>query len=312
MRAAWVIAAALAAGCAEPIDAGGGGVDAGVDDDPLAPEVIDDAPAAGSFDALYRDVIAPRCSGQPGLCHNGQFEPNLSAPSLAYAYLVARPSLEKPDRRRVAPGDAAASVLIDKLRGRDVATRMPLGAEPLAEADIAALEAWIDAGALRRPGADPAPVLNEPPRAPEIGVFDGAVRLDGAAGATVAVGQTITLRHSVHDFELADAAIPFGAFVLSATDGRNAVLVPAAADDPHVAPTQYDAAGPMGAGDLLNWRFTWTVPATVELYDEVSDTRTPVAADGLVLTPIALYVDSFTGGIAAFGIGAPIRIEETP
>ena len=29
------------------------------------------------------------------------------------------------------------------------------------------------------------------------------------------------------------------------------------------APTAYDAAGPMGNGDLLNWRFTWTVPATI-------------------------------------------------
>jgi hypothetical protein len=307
VRAAALIVVALALpACTDEIDAGGSGIDAGVDDDPLA---VDDAPEPGSFDDLHRNIIAPRCSGQPGLCHNGQFEPNLSTPSLAYEYLTVRPSLEKPDRYRVDPGNPDDSVLIDKLRGRDVATQMPLGAEPLSEDDIAALEAWIDDGALRRPGADPAPVLNEPPRAPEIGVYLGAVRLDGAAGANVSVGQTITLRHSVHDFELADSAIPFGAFVLSATDGRNAVLVPAAPDDPHVAPTAYDAAGPMGNGDLLNWRFQWTIPATIELYDEATMVRTPVAASGMVLSPIALYVDSFTGGIAEFAIGAPIRIQ---
>src|SRR5678815_5558764 len=107
-------------------------------------------------------IIAKRCSGQPGLCHNGQFEPNLSTPALAYAYLVNRPGLERTDRLRVSPGSSATSFLVDKLRNRGVSTQMPLGAEPLAEADIAEIEAWIDGGALRAPGADPAPVLNNP------------------------------------------------------------------------------------------------------------------------------------------------------
>ncbi|MCB9559850.1 MAG: hypothetical protein H6709_05165 [Kofleriaceae bacterium] len=307
--AAATVAAAAAGlgGCAEPLDAGGRAVDGGVDDDPLA---IDEVPADGSFDDLHRRILAPRCSGQPGLCHNGQFEPNLSTPSLAYAYLVRRPSLEKPDRYRVAPGDPDASVLIDKLRGRDVATRMPLGAEPLAEADVRALEAWIADGGRRRPGAVEAPVLDEPPAPPEIGVFDaGGARLDGPAGADVVVGQTVTLRHSAHDFETADAAIPFAAFFLAAPDGRDVVLAPAATDGPHVGATAYDAAGPMGAGDQLDFRRDWTVTDPLELYDEATDTRTPVTASGLVVTPIAVYLDAYPGGIAAFAIGQPIRIQ---
>jgi hypothetical protein len=297
VKAVLLLAAGLAvAGCDGSIEAGGSGVDAGVDDDPLA---VDDAPEPGSFDDLHRTIIAPRCSGQPGLCHNGQFEPNLSSPSLAYAYLVNRPAIEKPSLWRVAPGEPDASVLIDKLRGRDVATVMPLGADPLAEADIAAIEAWIEDGALRRPGDAPAPVLNEPPRRPEVGVFEGATRLDGAT-TTIQVGDTITFRHSVHDFETADAAIPFGAMLLSTGDGPPVVLLPAATQDPHVAPTAYDAAGPMGNGDLLNWRFTWTVPATIELYDEATMTRTPVAAAGQTLYVVAVYLDQASMGIAAF------------
>jgi len=294
------------AGCGGGSEACGSGVDAAVDEDPLA---VDDAPAAGSFDDLYRTIVAPRCSGQPGLCHNGQFEPNLATPSLAYSYLVNRPSIEKPTRWRVAPGEPEGSVLIDKLRGRDVSTRMPLGADPLDEADIAALEAWIEDGALRRPGDDPAPVLNEPPRRPEIGIYLGATRLDTGATTTIEVGQTITLRHSVQDFETADASIPFGVVLLQTAAGEGVVLVPTAPEDPHVAPTSYDAAGPMGQGDLLNWRFDWTVPATIELYDEATMTRTPVAASGLTLYPIAVYLDQATAGIAAFAFDPrPIQI----
>ena len=279
------------AACAE-VDA------AGADDDPLG---VDDAPATGSFDDLHRRIITPRCSGTPGLCHYGQFEPNLSTPSLAYAYLVNRPSIEKPTRWRIQPGRPGDSVLIDKLRGRSVATRMPLGAEPLDEVDIAAIEAWIAAGALRRPGAEAAPLLNEPPRPPEIGIYRGATRLDLGGATAIQVGDVITFRHSVHDFETADAQIPFAAFVLMTGRG-NIVVVPSAAEDPHVAPTEYDPSGPMGAGDLLNWRFTWTVPATLELYDEGRGTRTPVPAAGQTFYPIAVYLDSAEGGIPALRI----------
>ena len=304
MRRALVLL--LAAGCGGTIEAGGSGVDAGVDDDPLA---VDDAPEAGSFDDLHRRIIAPRCSGQPGLCHNGQFEPNLSSPSLAYAYLVQRPAIEKPTLWRVAPGAPGDSVLVDKLRGRDVATIMPLGADPLPEEDIAAIEAWIESGAPRRPGDEPPPVLNEPPRRPEIGIYLGDTRLDGAA-TTIQVGDTITLRHSVHDFETPDASIPLGAILLQTADGRAAVLVPAAVEDPHVAFTAYDPSGPMGNGDLLNWQFTWTVPATLELYDEATGTRTPVAAAGVTLYAIAVYLDQPTGGIAGFAFDPrPISIQ---
>jgi len=311
MTRLWLVLAVAACGndrAAPMTDAG-----AGSDDDPLAVSV---APPAGSLDDLHQRVIARRCSGQPGLCHNGQFEPNLSTPAMTYAYLVGRPALEKIDRLRVRPRDAARSFLIDKLRNRNgVSTQMPLGADPLDEVDIAAFEAWINGGALRAPGADPPPVLDNPPHRPEVAIFDGAGRrLDGGGPIHVAAGTTLVLRHSVQDFETPDDAIPFAAVVLGASGpgvvaGANVVLEPAASD-PQTGRTTYDPAGPMSRGDRLDYVRSWTIGATVALYDPRARTRSDVPASGLTITVFALYVDAPTGGMVAFDTaGSQIAIQ---
>jgi len=275
------------------------------EDDPLA---VSATPAAGSLDDLHQRVIAKRCSGQPGLCHNGQFEPNLSTPTMTYAYLVNRPGLEKPDQLRVKPGDPAHSLLIDKLRNRGVATQMPLGAEPLAEADIAAIEAWINAGALRAPGAAPAPVLNNPPRRPEIGIYDtSGTRLDGSASISVTAGTTLVLRHSVQDYETPDPQIPFAAFVLGLADGRNVVLEPTA-NDPQVGRTTYDANGPMSRGDRLDYMRSWTIPETLQLFLPKGRVRSEASAHGQMVSVLAVYLDGAGQGVTAFDI-SPTKIE---
>jgi hypothetical protein len=296
--------ALTAAACDGEVDAGGSGVDAGNEDDPLA---LSEEVEPGSLDQLHREVVARRCSGQPGLCHNGQFEPNLSTPALFYEYTVGRPALEKSDRLRVVPGDPEASFLVDKLRNRDVSTQMPLGAEPLAEEEIALIEAWISDGALRRPGAEPAPKLNNPPRAPEIAVFDAAgERLDGAGPFSIAPGSALTLRHSVSDFETGDDEIAFGAFLLQTGDGRQAVLAPDS-DDPGVGPSQPDPEGPMGSGDQLNRRLDLTVGDDIDLIDEAGEIATETSS-GLSFTILAVYVDEAEGGIAALTI-SPFTME---
>jgi hypothetical protein len=299
MRAA-VCAVVLGGACgndrAEPPTA-----DAGTDDDPLA---VADTPPPGSLDDLHQRIIAKRCSGQPGLCHNGQFEPNLSTPAMAYAYLVGRPGLEKPDELRVRPGDPAHSLLVDKLRNRGVTTQMPLGAEPLEEADIKALEAWIDGGALRAPGAAPAPVLNNPPHRPEIGIFDATgTRLDGTGPIRITAGTTLVLRHSVADFETPDSAIPFAAVILAAADGRDVVL-DAAANDPQLGITSYDPSGPLSKGDRLDYKRSWTIGATLTLYDTKLKTREDVMAKDQMISVLAVYIDAASGGMAAFDISA--------
>jgi hypothetical protein len=289
----------LVAGCHEAIDAGGVSIDAGPDDDPL---VFDDAPEPGSFDDIHERVIVRSCAGQPGLCHAGQFEPDLSTPGSAYAYLVNRPGYERADLLRVSPGDAENSLLVAKLRGVDVATQMPLGADPLPEAEIAEIEAWIEAGALRRPGAAPPPKLNELPYPPEIAIYAGATRIDAAGTVTVSPGQALTLRQSVKDHETADSAMPAVVFVLQVPDGRSVVLRPGVAQDPHVGIASFDAAAPFGTGDLLNWKLDWTVPAQADLFDDATDTVTPgVSLAGMTITVVGLYVDSFAAdGMSAF------------
>lgn len=307
MRAALALALGAGAvlagadGCGSASDVGGPEVDAAVEDDPL---LVTDTPAAGSLDELFATVIKPRCSGQPGLCHNGQFEPNLSTPALAYAYLVRRPGIEKDDRVRVDPGHPESSLLIDKLRLRNgVATQMPLGAEPLAESDIAAFEAWITAGALRAPGEAQAPILNNPPKKPMIGVFAAnGDRLDSPGSAMVSVGQTITLRHTVQDFETADASIAFAAVALFNSDGR--ALAIDTGSNPTFGSTTYDAGGPPAIGDVFDYQRAWTIGPTVDLIDQTTGARETVASSGLTFTPIAVYIDAGgADGIAAFTVG---------
>jgi hypothetical protein len=280
---------------------GGGDGDDPIDDviDPDPLEVTTE-PAAGSLDDIYARVIAKRCSGQPGLCHNGQFEPNLSTPGLTYSYLVNRPGIEKPTLLRVKPGDASASLFIDKIRNRNgVATQMPLGAEPLSEEDMQALEKWINDGALRAPGAAPAPVLNNPPKRPQIGIFNASnTRLDGTGPVSVPAGTALVLRHTVNDFETADASVPFGAFILSIGDGRNVVI--ATGNDPHVGPTTFEAGGPGANGDTFNWRRDWTIPAQLQVRDGAG-VLSMVPASGQVISILAIYVDGLpmAGGMVA-------------
>jgi hypothetical protein len=196
-------------------------------------------------------------------------------------------------------------LFIDKIRNRNgVATQMPLGAEPMEEPEIAELEKWINDGALRAPSASPAPTLNNPPKRPQIGIFNGTMRLDGTGPVNVSAGTTLTLRHTVHDFETADSAIPFAAIILQIADGRQ-IVVTGAADDPHVGPTAYDAAGPAAQGDVFNFARTWTIPSTLSLRHPDTGVLSTAPAAGQSVTILAVYVDGAPnqGGIVAIEIG---------
>ena len=270
-----------------------------VPDDPDPLEVTT-TPPAGSLDDLHAKIIAKRCSGQPGLCHNGQFEPNLSTPALTYEYLVNRPGIEKPGLLRVKPGSSAQSLFIDKIRNRNgVATQMPLGAEPLDEVDIAALEKWINDGALRAPGASAPPTLNNPPKRPQIGIFNTSnTRLDTGGTVNATVGQTLVLRHTVQDFETADSAMTFAAVALNLADGRTVLIGPAS--DPTIGQTAYDAAGPPAQGDTFDYFRNWTIPTTLNVRDQAG-TNSTVPASGQTISIFVFYVDNppMSGGIVA-------------
>lgn len=281
-------------GCQPDIEPGAGGGAGPAGGDPLdVPTDLDPA----SLDALHRDVLARSCAAQPGLCHHGQFEPNLSTPALAYENLVRRPGIEHDGQYRVLPGDPANSLLVDKLRDRGVLSRMPLGARPLAEEEIAAIERWIAGGALRRPGAEPAPRLNEPPSAPEVAVFDDqGNRLDHGGPVTVAPGTRLVLRHSAADFETADADIPYSTFSFDLPGGRAVQL--GAPGGGSAGPSAYEPDGaPAGKGDLLDFRFDWTVPETVAVLGD-DGTITQESTAGMSITVTAAYIDAAPPGEA--------------
>jgi hypothetical protein len=266
------------------------------DDDPLA---LMDPAQKGSLDYLHRNVVVKSCAGQPGLCHAGQFDPNMSTPALFYANLVERPGLEHAKQFRVTPGDPDNSLVIDKLRNRNVATQMPLGATPLPEEQIALFEDWIRSGALRRPDAQPPAAFNNPPLPPAMGVWSSAGdRLDGAGPAAVAVGDTIDLRHTVKDFETPDAQIAYAAFFLSTSDGSNVLL---SSEQGGGARSEYDAAGPMTADGQFDWVYHFTVPAELSLQDPYGAAKM-APSSGQTLTVTCYYIDQTRNGAATLAV----------
>lgn len=88
-------------------------------------------------------------------CHAGP-SPVLGmnlASGLARASIVDVPSQEVPALHRVRPGQPDSSYLVHKVQGTQgsvggLGGRMPLGGTPLSAEQIAAIRAWITAGAL--------------------------------------------------------------------------------------------------------------------------------------------------------------------
>ncbi len=109
------------------------------------------APAATTLTQLQTTIFTPICSG----CHSGVGTTlpgvqNLTAGN-AFAALVNVTSIKNPALKRVTPGDAANSFIIQKLEGTQGAAfgaRMPFGGPYLDQATIDKVKSWINAGAL--------------------------------------------------------------------------------------------------------------------------------------------------------------------
>ena len=105
-----------------------------------------------TFAADVQPIFTASCAFSG--CHGGASPAqgmNLSA-GQAYANTVNVPSNELPSMDRIEPGDPDQSYLVNKIQGTqgDVGgsgQRMPLGGDPLSEADIDTIRAWITAGA---------------------------------------------------------------------------------------------------------------------------------------------------------------------
>jgi len=96
----------------------------------------------------------PLGSCTPSSCHgtvNPQEMLELSSAAVSAANLIDVDSEQAPGKNRVTPSDVQASYLYNKLTDQDIAPDtdpMPQVGFPLCDAKIAAIEAWIAAGAL--------------------------------------------------------------------------------------------------------------------------------------------------------------------
>jgi hypothetical protein len=101
-----------------------------------------------SYAADIQPIFDANCS-----CHTPTGIGDTLDLTAGYSAIVDVPSTQAPGVDFVEPGSAADSYLVAKLRDQQLdvggtGTRMPLNAtDPLDEATISTIEAWIDAGA---------------------------------------------------------------------------------------------------------------------------------------------------------------------
>jgi hypothetical protein len=110
-----------------------------------------------NFISIQDNILTPICT----TCHAGAGAPQgLRLDSAnSYALLVGVASQEQPAFQRVMAGDPNDSYLIKKLEGTaSVGGRMPLGGNPLAQADINVIRQWITDGAQPPAGTVTTPV----------------------------------------------------------------------------------------------------------------------------------------------------------
>lgn len=110
----------------------------------------------GSLAWVQREVFDPSGCAASSACHNGT-NPNpeigfdLTDEAASFDSLVDEESSQMPPMLLVDPGDVDGSYLVNKLTGEGIAPGtglMPLGAQqPLCNARIDGVRAWIEAGA---------------------------------------------------------------------------------------------------------------------------------------------------------------------
>jgi len=98
-----------------------------------------------TFANIHKFVISPSCAAAG--CHGANGEDGLSMPTEddAYAGLVDGVG----GKPRVIKGDAACSILTERIETDDTARRMPFMGAKLKAGDRCAIEQWIEAGAPR-------------------------------------------------------------------------------------------------------------------------------------------------------------------
>lgn len=135
-RGVALLAVAMLAACGElslPTDPLGGGP-------PIDP--------TATFTRVQSEIFTPTCAAIG--CHDaiGRQSGLLLTSGVAYQSIVNVPSVEMPQLARVTPGDPASSYLYRKVTGAGITgDRMPQGAPPLSDSQLALIRDWIRRGA---------------------------------------------------------------------------------------------------------------------------------------------------------------------
>ena len=108
----------------------------------------DDPQARAKLSLLQQDIFTPSCALAG--CHS-EVTPQAGldlTDGTSYSSLVGVDSTQEIGKKRVVPGDPAASVLFQSVQGTSpTLPRMPFGLRPLPQADIEAIAHWILQGA---------------------------------------------------------------------------------------------------------------------------------------------------------------------
>src|SRR5262245_33839601 len=107
-----------------------GGSPACVQDLPSACQPLYDPPI---YPTLFEKTFKPTCAAPGGSCHTGDSAKGglvFEDPDVAYGLLLGT----RDGRKRVIPGDAACSLLVQRIESADPAFRMPPGSVGLSDA----------------------------------------------------------------------------------------------------------------------------------------------------------------------------------
>ena len=116
---------------------------------PTAPIDSDLPDPAATFTRIQNEIFTPTCSVFG--CHDPEtMQAGMTlVAGRSYGMIVGRPSSERPQLLRIAPGDPASSYLYLKITGAPGidGDRMPQGQLPLPDAQIRLIRDWIRRGA---------------------------------------------------------------------------------------------------------------------------------------------------------------------
>jgi len=109
---------------------------------------------APTFDNVLQDTLLPKCATGGGSCHTPEghqaglsFDKN--DPDGAYHQMMSNSTVHV-GRERVAPGDPACSVVVERIETEIGRWHMPRGST-LADNEKCSIVQWIAQGALRNP-----------------------------------------------------------------------------------------------------------------------------------------------------------------